>query len=779
MNDDSGFLVEALLSPNLWAMGNHKMMRIQENEFLIMVDWLLTCNFQVDVYYCTVYCGGGLVEVNCKLSNMESNQNISGSGPLPSSTVDEQGVQPQGIETNTQQPMVTPAVPATKKRKEIGQSKKHGTSSLRNHIMACLKNPHSNDTRQSLLTFNAVSTSGTNAPEGVLGTWVFDQEAIRRALCEMIIIDELPFRWTISRDIYQIFLDERLSLRKLFRVGTQRVSFTTDTWTSVQRINYMCITAHFIDDQWKLQKKIISFVPISSHRGEYIAKALESCLLEWGIRNVFTITVDNASSNDTTLGYFKSKLLSWGCSSVRLQYLHMRCIAHILNLVVQDGLKYADESVKRVRDAVRWVRNSPARLQKFRELADLIGVEAKSTLHLDVPTRWNSTYIMLNTAIEYQRVFDMLAETDPSFSADLDDVPCFLDWSSVESLVKLLKTFYEMTVRISGSLYVTSNTFFSEISDLSCMLEDMVLAEPETDKVMGQQMKTKFHKYWGDPAKMNFLIFYANILDPRDKEEYMPHQFVQLYGEENGKSFFAKVQTAMSVLYADYASTYSVSSTPSESSTQSVQSEATSIGRPQSRLKSQLKKKRMEGGGGSSKQTELQVYLSESIVEDDEDATFDVLKWWKGNSERFPILSKMARDVLAVPISTVASESAFSTSGRVLDPFRSSLTPKIVEALLCTQDWLRLPNQAITVEKNLDEVERLEKELATGCSIPSMLSSIPLVVMVMEVAGKLMAGRLGKRCKVQNGGRRRAKKKKVVKGKRTELTVDELGELLA
>ncbi|XP_031112250.1 zinc finger BED domain-containing protein RICESLEEPER 2-like [Ipomoea triloba] len=607
---------------------------------------------------------------------MESNQNISGSGPLPSSTVDEQGVQPQGIETNTQQPMVTPAVPATKKRKEIGlrskvwdhyertldsngkllsstclyskkvfasQSKKHGTSSLRNHIMACLKNPHSKDTRQSILTFNVVSTSGTDAPEGVLGTWVFDQEAIRRALCEMIIIDELSFR------------------------------------------------------------------------GEYIAKALESCLLEWGIRNVFTITVDNASSNDTALGYFKSKLLSWGCSFVRLQYLHMRCIAHILNLVVQDGLKYADESVKRVRDAVRWVRNSPARLQKFRELADLIGVEAKSALHLDVPTGWNSTYIMLNTVIEYQRVFDMLAETDPSFSADLDDVPCFLDWSSVESLVKLLKTFYEMTVRISGSLYVTSNTFFSEISDLSFMLEDMVLAEPETDKVMGQQMKTKFHKYWGDLAKMNFLIFYANILDPRDKEEYMPHQFVQLYGEEKDKSFFAKVQTAMSVLYADYASTYSVSSTPSESSTQSVQSEATSIGRPQSRLKSQLKKKRMEGGGGSSKQTELQVYLSESIVEDDEDATFDVLKWWKGNSERFPILSKMARDLLAVPISTVASESAFSTSGRVLDLFRSSLTPKIVEALLCTQDWLRLPNQAITVEENLDEVERLEKELPTGC----------------------------------------------------------------
>ncbi|XP_019158830.1 PREDICTED: zinc finger BED domain-containing protein RICESLEEPER 2-like [Ipomoea nil] len=600
---------------------------------------------------------------------MESNQNISGSGtgPLPSSTVDEQGVQTPGIETSAQQPMATPKVPSVKKRKELEsrsivwehfekikdpetkivikskclycakeyfcETKKHGTSSLRNHMASCLKNPHSKDTRQSLLTFNTMSTSegGTEAPGGVLGTWVFNQDAIRRALCEMIIIDELPFRfvegqgfkrfilvacprWTISRDIYQIFLDERLNLKKLFRVGTQRVSLTTDTWTSVQRINYMCITAHFLDDQWKLHKKIISFVPVSSHKGEYIAKALESCLLEWGIKNVFTVTLDNASSNDTAMGFFKSKLLSWGSSSVKVQYMHMRCIAHILNLVVQDGLKFADESVKRVRGAVRWVRNSPARLTKFREFAELFGVEAKSALHLDVPTRWNSTYIMLNTAVQYQVVFDAYERNDPSYSADLESAPTFLDWCSVESLVKLLKAFYDMTVRISGSLYVTSNTFFSEISDLSCMLEAMVNSDHGTEKAMGTQMRNKFDKYWGDPEKMNSIIFFANILDPRDKEEYMPHQFAQLYGEEKGIACFTEVQSAMAALYDDYAAAYSLSSTQTASSTQAVQSEANQA---------------------------------------------TTCKWWKSHSERFPILSKMARDVLAVPISTVASESCF------------------------------------------------------------------------------------------------------------------------
>ncbi|CAL1406258.1 unnamed protein product [Linum trigynum] len=68
---------------------------------------------------------------------------------------------------------------------------------------------------------------------------------------------------------------------------------------------------------------------------------------------------------------------------------------------------------------------------------------------------------------------------------------------------------------------------------------------------------------------------------------------------------------------------------------------------------------------------------------------FDVLKWWMANHSRYPILSEMAKDIFAIPMSTVPSESAFSTGGRILDDFRSSLHPKIVEALICSEDWLR------------------------------------------------------------------------------------------
>lgn len=68
----------------------------------------------------------------------------------------------------------------------------------------------------------------------------------------------------------------------------------------------------------------------------------------------------------------------------------------------------------------------------------------------------------------------------------------------------------------------------------------------------------------------------------------------------------------------------------------------------------------------------------------------------------------MVRDVLALPISSVASECAFSTGGCVLDPFRSSLTPKIVQSLICVQDWLRSESFPINIEEDLEYLEQLE-----------------------------------------------------------------------
>ncbi|OMP10137.1 hypothetical protein COLO4_04792 [Corchorus olitorius] len=109
--------------------------------------------------------------------------------------------------------------------------------------------------------------------------------------------------------------------------------------------------------------------------------------------------------------------------------------------------------------------------------------------------------------------------------------------------------------------------------------------------------------------------------------------------------------------------------------------------------------------------TKLDVYLQEDREKKRED--FDILTWWKINSPRFPILSCIARDVLVVPVSSVTSESASSTGGRILDVYRSCLAAKHVQALVCGQDWLRGSldfNPAAEMEEQ-SEFDKLAEEL--------------------------------------------------------------------
>ena len=86
----------------------------------------------------------------------------------------------------------------------------------------------------------------------------------------------------------------------------------------------------------------------------------------------------------------------------------------------------------------------------------------------------------------------------------------------------------------------------------------------------------------------------------------------------------------------------------------------------------------------------METYLADDpYIPSSDSSSFCALAWWKNNSTKFKILSRVASDILAVPISTVASESTFSAGGRVIDEYRARLNEESVEVLLCGGDWLR------------------------------------------------------------------------------------------
>ncbi|KAA0055026.1 zinc finger BED domain-containing protein RICESLEEPER 2-like [Cucumis melo var. makuwa] len=80
------------------------------------------------------------------------------------------------------------------------------------------------------------------------------------------------------------------------------------------------------------------------------------------------------------------------------------------------------------------------------------------------------------------------------------------------------------------------------------------------------------------------------------------------------------------------------------------------------------------------------------------------------NNDQFEVLGHMARDILAIPISTVASKSAFNTGGHVVDSSRCSLAPKTVEALICTQNWLNSDPIDLQIQHELEEASKFEED---------------------------------------------------------------------
>ncbi|KAA0057608.1 transposase [Cucumis melo var. makuwa] len=121
--------------------------------------------------------------------------------------------------------------------------------------------------------------------------------------------------------------------------------------------------------------------------------------------------------------------------------------------------------------------------------------------------------------------------------------------------------------------------------------------------------------------------------------------------------------------------------------------------------------------------SEIDIYLLEANVRTEGD--FDILQWWKMNSDRFEVLGQMARDILAIPVSTVASESAFSTGGRVVDSSRCSLAPKTMEALICTQNWLNSDPIHLQFQHELEEASKFEEGFRVVMENEKELEDLP------------------------------------------------------
>ncbi|KAM0920005.1 hypothetical protein ACQ4PT_007801 [Festuca glaucescens] len=462
---------------------------------------------------------------------------------------------------------------------------------------------------QSRLGFKPVN-GDANIPESATPGHVgFDQAVVKELIARMIMVHEYSFRM-VEHEWFNIVLKYLNPLytsmgRKAIRAECMRVykkekeklkialqevdyiSLTTDLWTSNQTIAYMCVVAHYIDADWKMQTRVLAFMELDPpHSGHVIADAIWDCVTDWKIEN---------------------KMIATG---------------------------------KPYREALKDYAKS------------------------DLNYKWE---------------------------------PTSEEWKMYELIEPLLYVFAQVTTAFSAQSYPTANIFYRHIVSIKIELRKANAHRNPLYSAMGEAMMENFNKYWEE--KNNVMVL-ATILDPRYKMFYVEWAFKELYDKNTALDELADVHLELEELFDKFDTAKKMAEKSATSSNICI----TSRSMPASDSAFQAHRRNTTT---KSSKSELRNYLEDALEEPN--PKFILLDWWKVNSLRYPVLAKMARRFLTIPASSVSSESTFSTGGRVLDDYRSSLKPAMVEALVCGASYIKGSHSDLNVmDKEDDDEENVE-----------------------------------------------------------------------
>jgi hypothetical protein len=309
----------------------------------------------------------------------------------------------------------------------------------------------------------------------------------------------LPSRKTLANNYLELLYSKTADdLRRKLKEPTA-CSITVDGWTSANNDSYLAVTAHFISNG-ELQSALLDCACFqANHTAFSISEEVLNIVKNWGLEGkVVAIISDNAANMLSAARY-----LGWK---------HIPCFAHILNLIVQNSLTEVRDLQTRVKSIVEYFKRSSSanlKLKKFQ------GQGNYPTLKQEVPTRWNSTFLMFQSVIKNKEpLLAALALADCKVTLHTTD------FTVMEQICKLLTPFYEVTKEISSEKQVTASKIIPFCLGIRKYFE-AVLAEKEglndeVQQILGKinsEMEKRFNK-----IEENSIIAEATLLDPRFKK---------------------------------------------------------------------------------------------------------------------------------------------------------------------------------------------------------------------------------------------------------------------
>ncbi|KAK7934311.1 hypothetical protein WMY93_005207 [Mugilogobius chulae] len=448
---------------------------------------------------------------------------------------------------------------------------------------------------------------------------------------------QIPSRPHFSQKVVPALYEQAKSAILNELTSVSAVALTTDGWTSRATESYLTVTVHFISSEWKMMSHVLQTRAIyDQHTSTNLAEALKEAVHEWKLERSYAtipVTTDNARN---IINAVKEAGLG----------PQIGCFAHTINLASQKatGLNQVSRLLGKVRKIVTFFHRSTTAAHILQSKQEMLNVP-KHKLIQDVPTRWNSSYDMLERYLEQQAaVYSALTEKALKKNKDINTLND-QDVVMAEELLDVLKPLKTITTLMSTE----STASVSMILPLKTTVLHSMQARPG-DSPTVRDIKVAIKENLEDRYSACYSFLHkCTAMDPRFKS--LPHlddeQREQIFNDVIAEVIKTKEQAA-----TDIETLVETSDDPGPStSTQPLPPPA---------------KK-------SAMMTELFGELFQTQAQDDE-PTFleqvkeevckyrgsgcisleaDPLLWWKANEATYPHLAKMAKCYLSIPATSV------------------------------------------------------------------------------------------------------------------------------
>lgn len=431
------------------------------------------------------------------------------------------------------------------------------------------------------------------------------------------------------------------------------VCLTTDTWTSSVNDGYIAITIHYTTMDLEFKTVLLECAHYSErHTGELLAQYLKNTVETWGLTGKVMLAItDNANNIVNAIN-----LSGWK---------HFGCYAHTLNLVIDDALKIVKDNLEKIKNIVAYFKRSSTATDKLVKYQVQQSGNIPKKLKQSVPTRWNSTFFMLQRFVELE---EAVRATLALVQRDIDETLFEEDWIICTQLASILKPFEQATSKMSGEKYTTASMAIVVTRGLHKVCENL-LKNQYKPKVSDVLLKLKE----GLSIRFNNIEYHkelamCTLLDPRFKMNGFTNKSAADIAKKRAIDMATTMIGNSIVAYQPTSSTEPPQ--PGSSKEISIWDD----------FDQEVEGLEPTSSPRAKAIIEMGAYLEDSLLA--RNAPVTPLEWWKNNRHLYPTIYKLFVKRGNFLATSVPCERIFSKAGYIVSERRTRLTTEKVRQLV-------------------------------------------------------------------------------------------------